>query len=461
MSKFRPALIPWFYFSLALGTGVLLGFSGRHFLIGIPISILIVLAILLRNPDLLFLLLFILIGYYRIQPEVRFRTLLEGKDEAKVHGKFRIYNESLLRVEGAGLFLRTSLPGFQQGSLVEIEGSYRKEFNAVLPSRVAFIKKSSSPFDIIHNRINLDLFQIFGSYEEGLLIKALLTGDRKGLSKKIVEDFRKAGAAHVLAISGLHIGFLFLFVSTFLMFLLRKRLFAEVLAVLVISIYALSLGPLAPCIRALIFIILVVLSSWTGRRILTANIWGISSVVTLIFRPSFIKDPSFLFSYLSVFSYIYVKDFLGMETKGPSIVRKIQGYVITVTAPLFFTFSLQARFFYRISFLGLISNLLFVPMVFLLIFEAFLALALFESGLSLWQPFRNCAVFITKNLLHLAELLGSLPGNSVEVQPTMLLFAFHLLSIILFTFFFLKSFKKVRSTEVYYEGLHRKGQQRN
>ena len=77
------------------------------------------------------------------------------------------------------------------------------------------------------------------------LVKALLTGDRSGLSRQTVATFRESGASHLLALSGLHAGILYLFLSKFLSILgnsMTIRRFRGIAILLAAAFYTLMTG---------------------------------------------------------------------------------------------------------------------------------------------------------------------------------------------------------------------------
>ena len=65
-------------------------------------------------------------------------------------------------------------------------------------------------YDILQHRIDSIPYP---SSATAPLIKALLTGDRSGLDRDIVDMFRASGASHILALSGLHLGIIYLIIS--------------------------------------------------------------------------------------------------------------------------------------------------------------------------------------------------------------------------------------------------------
>lgn len=445
MTKLKPALVPWFYIAGAIATGAAISLYATSTLLIVLSLLLIGVAILIKNPDVALFSLFLFLGWLSANPIAHSQKLLKHASGSKIHGTFKIYNEAFLYMDGTRLSFKTSLPGYKQGSLLEITGKYIGEYNMILPERVQFLEESENIFDKIHYKINFDLFQAFGIYEEGILIRALITGDRKDMSKEVNENFRKAGVAHVLAISGLHVSFLFSFLSCFSMFLFRNRFISDFLALLLITFYAISLGPLAPCLRALMFTLLNTISRWAGRKVLSLNVWGAAFALSILLKPEWLQDPSFLFSYFSIFGYIYVGDILEIKISKATLMGKGLNYLISVVVPFIFTFPFQAMFFKKVSLLPVVSNAIFVPLVSLTIFEAMLTIVLLEVRLPIWKAFSNCALFIASGTLRLAEVFSNFPGNSIEVPSDWYVLVIFIFAIILMPL--IVKYKKQRKQE--------------
>uniref|UniRef100_A0A7V3ZWG4 ComEC/Rec2 family competence protein n=1 Tax=candidate division WOR-3 bacterium TaxID=2052148 RepID=A0A7V3ZWG4_UNCW3 len=436
MIKAKPFSAPWLYIAAAMGLGMLFS-PYPAFLIALLLFFSL-LSIFLRNPDFLILALFSTIGFLRGLPYDKTRKLLGELDNTKISSDFRIYNEAILKLDGTQIELRTTMPGFKQGTLLKLKGTYKKDLNMLIPNWVETVKESRNLFDNIHNCLNLQLLQTFGLYEEGILIKALLTGDRKGLSRETVEKFRKAGIAHLLAISGLHIGFLFILFNTTFMFIFRMDVISKLLASVLVGLYTFSLGPLAPCLRAFWFLFFLNLSYIFGRKVRALNIWGITFSLSIFFKPPWLRDPSFLMSYFAIFGYLFLSEIFPIKVEREKWMGKIEGYFISVLVPLLFTLPFQFIFFKRVSLVSFISNVLFIPVTFLLIFESFFTLLFHIIQLPIWTPFRNCALFLSRFMLDTSEYLSRLPGGSFNSGSAASFLVFSLLYVILIAYIRIK-----------------------
>ena len=150
-------------------------------------------------------------------------------------------------------------------------------------------KLSSLPFD--HPRT-------------GALLRALLTGKRDLLDRETTAAFRQAGAAHILALSGLHLGIIYLIISRLLFFLGKSRRAVAIRSVIIVGIcgaYTVATGAGPSIVRAFIFITLAEIArNCPGRRRKGVNIWCTAILLQLCINPTVISSVGFQLSYLAM-----------------------------------------------------------------------------------------------------------------------------------------------------------------
>lgn len=149
----------------------------------------------------------------------------------------------------------------------------------------------------------------FADKENNALVKAIILGDRSGLSNCTKTAFRNAGAAHLLALSGMHLGFIYLFINKSLVLLgnspLQRRIRSLVTIVLT-GFYCLVCGAGASLTRAWIFITLSELSKLSGRSRDSGRIFCAALLLHLVFRSDCIRDLGFQLSYLAMAGIVFV-----------------------------------------------------------------------------------------------------------------------------------------------------------
>ena len=208
------------------------------------------------------------------------------------------------------------------------------------------------------------------SAKSSSVINAILLGNRAMLSGETRDDFRNTGIIHVLAISGLHIGYIvgILFIIGSLFQFKRKP---KVLFIITgIILYAYLIGWKTPVTRASIMAIIFLAGIISERRHLPLNTLGIAAIIILLLKPAEMFQPGFQLSFAAVASIIFFKERFGDKIRLPkptNVFRRILRwfillYLITLSAQLV-TMPLTAYHFKNFFLTGLLLNVLIVPFI--------------------------------------------------------------------------------------------------
>jgi len=140
------------------------------------------------------------------------------------------------------------------------------------------------------------------------LITALILGEKQGLDPHMIDNFKKVGVVHVLAISGLHVGFIITFIFA-LLSLLRLDYHSKIWGLLfVLIIYIIMVRFKTPVIRASSMAILYLLGQVLERKTSAYNIIFAAMTMILLYNPRELFNPGFHFSFMAVLSIIYGYD---------------------------------------------------------------------------------------------------------------------------------------------------------
>lgn len=137
---------------------------------------------------------------------------------------------------------------------------------------------------------------------------AVLTGDRHLLAGDLRDDYSRSGISHILAISGLHLGIIFLLLNfLFAPFLFWRygRVTRTAIVILLLWAYAFVSGMSASVLRAAFMLSVMQLSMMTVWSYNSYNALFASAFVLILLRPTFIYDLSFQMSYLALFSILF------------------------------------------------------------------------------------------------------------------------------------------------------------
>lgn len=142
------------------------------------------------------------------------------------------------------------------------------------------------------------------------LLRALLCGQRDGLDRATVEAFRAAGASHILALSGLHLGILYGILQGVLSVLGHSRpaqLLRSVAAVGAAAFYLAVTGASPSLVRAFLFILFNELARlMPGRRRQPLNIFCAALTLQLAVSPGVVGSLGFQLSYLAMLGIVLV-----------------------------------------------------------------------------------------------------------------------------------------------------------
>jgi len=214
----------------------------------------------------------------------------------------------------------------------------------------------------------------------GAVAAALLTGMRTQIPEPVLEAFRQAGLAHLLAISGLHIGL----VAGFVFLSLRAALslipafalaypikkWAAVVAVAAAFGYAVIAGATVPTQRAFLMIALVLLAVVIDRQGISMRMVAWAALIILALRPESLLGASFQMSFAAVVALIAVYEVWTARTRLLSDAatwwRRPVIYFASVVVTTLVASAATAPFviyhFNRVALFGLAANMIAVPL---------------------------------------------------------------------------------------------------
>lgn len=230
----------------------------------------------------------------------------------------------------------------------------------------------------------------FRDGESNALLEALLSGNRGKLERETVIAFRDAGASHILALSGLHLGVIHLVIrKTFIIFgnSIRAGLFRAVTISALAAFYTVMTGASPSTVRALFFIFL---SEWSsvspGRKGSPERSLLLALTLQLALSPSSIKSLSFQMSYLAMCGIIFLLPRLSAwypahEDGRPDPVRKIWEAAALSISCQAFTSPLAWIRFHTFPKYFLLTNLLALPLTGMTMMLSVVVVVLSSAGI--------------------------------------------------------------------------------
>ena len=218
----------------------------------------------------------------------------------------------------------------------------------------------------IRSKIISKLRQANFGEEELSVIQALLLGQRNDISEQTYNNYKNAGAVHILAVSGLHIGILLLllqFVLKPLELLPKGKTIKLIFIVLLLWAFALLAGFSASIVRAVTMFSFVAYALYLNRPSNTFNILALSMFsILLVINPMLLFQVGFQMSYAAVFAIVWVYPMLQrFWFPKNKIVRKIWQLLSVSVAAQLGVLPISLFYFHQFPGLFFISNLLIVP----------------------------------------------------------------------------------------------------
>lgn len=278
------------------------------------------------------------------------------------------------------------------------------------------------------------------SEKEFGIAAALLSGYKEELDADTKSSFSKVGAMHILAVSGLHVGVIYLMISKVLFFLNRRqwlKMLRLAITLVLLWTYVLITGMSPSVMRAGIMFSFIAIGATQSYQTNIYNTIALSALILLLADPFILYDIGFELSYLAVlgivFFYPYMKLWVNSRYAAVNYIWSLMA--VSIAAQLTTTpISLLHFGQFPISFL--LANLLVVPLSGFIIYSGVIAIAVhFIPYLSEASEF--VFIWLTRIMHHIILFIETLPyayATNLEITPFQCLLLF---AILLFLSLFL------------------------
>lgn len=273
----------------------------------------------------------------------------------------------------------------------------------------------------------------------GAFAAAITTGDRSSMDEPTLEALRVSNLAHLLAISGLHMGMLTGFVYALTRYGLAlwpraalnwplHRVGAVVALISGAFYLALSGGNVATE-RAFIMVAVMLLAIMVDRRALTLRSVAFAATVILVFRPEVMTGPGFQMSFAATTALIWVFATIrdGGVGRWPTAARWFLALVVSSAVAGLATAPIAAAHFNRVPHYGLLANLLSVPVMGGIVMPAAVLAAVLAPfglawvGLKLMAPGIDWILRIAEWVSGFDGAVSHVPAPQVFVLPVLVL----------------------------------------
>lgn len=226
----------------------------------------------------------------------------------------------------------------------------------------------------------LKLYKSFGLDSDAYsFISAVTLGYKADLSDELKSAFRASGTSHILAVSGLHVGIIYVIILTTFSFLGTggKRhiwfVLKQLLVLLCLWIYVFLTGMPLSVIRAAVMLSMVSVGSIINKKGLTYNTLAIAAFILLLINPLYLFDVGFQLSFVSVGSILFFqpKLYTLFKPKSKQIDYIWTLFTVSLSAQLG-VFPLVLYYFGAFPTYFFITNLLILPFIAIIIYSTLL-----------------------------------------------------------------------------------------
>ena len=288
-------------------------------------------------------------------------------------------------------------PNFIEGPKNPNEFNFKKYLQRTGLHAQAYLKNDSWFIYKTNNPVNLKslslefrnhLLSIIDSWkapeEVKNISKALLLGYKNELDQELRNSYANTGVAHILAVSGLHVGILYFLLSFVLKFLNKLRggqWFRSFILLSVLWFYAFFTGLSPSVLRAVCMFSFLAFAGFFKRDVSIYNTLSASAIFLLLYNPLLLYNLGFQLSYLAVFSIVWLqKHLLALWSPKNWILKQIWSISTVSIAAQIGTSPIAIYYFHQFPSYFLLSNIIIIPLISIIMYCGLLLLILSSLG---------------------------------------------------------------------------------
>lgn len=225
-------------------------------------------------------------------------------------------------------------------------------------------------------------------------ISAIIVGERDALDSNLRQSFAAAGAAHILAVSGLHTGIIYLVIISLLtcfgyvrpLYEQRlRRILLSLIIILTMWVYAFVTG-LSPSVMRAVVMLTIIQVGWMCRRqAVSVNTLAAAACICLWVDPLSLFSVSFQLSFAAVLGILlFVPYFNGLLKVVNPCLRFLRDLFTVSLAATIGTLPVSLYYFHQVSRYFLLTNLVVLPAVYIVVILGALTLLLAHTALGAW-----------------------------------------------------------------------------
>ena len=252
-----------------------------------------------------------------------------------------------------------------------------------------------------------DILESDFSKEDAGIMKAVLLGDKGGLSADIKDLYKRGGIIHILSVSGLHISL----IGMALYKLLRRSslwvLPSAVISIIIMLLYGMMCGMGTSAFRAIVMFMIKLTADVIGRSYDMLSAMSLSGIMLIIDQPLYVTHSGFLMSYGAIIAIGYVLPSFPESLRNGKLKLISGSLAISLV-----TFPIHMNTYYTFPVYSIFLNLLVLPLVAVLMLSGFLVILTGGVSALLGGVLALPACVILDWYRLCCNISGVIPGNT-------------------------------------------------
>jgi competence protein ComEC len=323
----------------------------------------------------------------------RVRFVLKSENIVTMNDSFNVAGDVIVRIFKSGQKVEDKATELEVGDRVSLIGristaqpmrnpdefDYKRYLQLQGIDKI-FTVNGYNFYEVISNE-NLNIFERYITYpskkfalnnikkfvpgDEGAFLKAIVTGERTDITREMKIDFVNAGVMHLVAVSGLNIAYVIIFLTILFSVFRIPQPYRLILIIILLLFYCVFTGSSPSIVRATFMGIFILIGFQIQRKIVIYNLLGFAGLIMLLYDSKQLFDPSFILSFGAVLSIIFLykrfEDYIVIRMKANNFRKKLWFWIVVTffvtLAAQIGTLPLTALYFNKLSIVALFVNI--------------------------------------------------------------------------------------------------------
>ncbi|MDR1260509.1 MAG: ComEC/Rec2 family competence protein [Oscillospiraceae bacterium] len=214
----------------------------------------------------------------------------------------------------------------------------------------------------LNTYMKCNIHEMFPGYQ-GDLMKALILGDKSGLSRDCKDVFRRAGIYHILAVSGLHMSVVIQLICRLASRIGCGKKLSAGISIFCCLLFTVIVGPSPSVVRCAVMALIGLLGQIFDRDADPRNSMGLSVILLLLYNPYAVFDAGLQLSFLATWGIVSLGPIFSQKLLNLGLAKNVKETLVTSLAASAGTLPILLFRFNEIALIAPITNLLLAPII--------------------------------------------------------------------------------------------------